>query len=296
MSNETIRIAIQKSGRLTEKTLQILKQSGLEFNLSNNVLFSQCEAFPVELMLVRDDDIPEYVADGICELGFVGFNVLQEKILKKGQSPDNIPILKHLGYGNCRLSLAISKEEEYTGLNYFNGKKIVTSYPKSLGEYFAKNDINAEIIEISGSVEVTPKLKIADAICDIVSSGATLKGNNLKEVDKILDSESILVKTPKELKPEQEQTIDRLLARLEGVMKSQRNKYIMMNADKDSLARIKEILPGVDEPSVMPLAGDDGRVAVHLVCEENVFWETMENLKSVGASSILVLPIEKFIS
>jgi ATP phosphoribosyltransferase len=206
-----------------------------------------------------------------------------------------VPILKTLGYGKCRLSLAIPEDSIYDGLDFFKGKKIATSYPKILENYFQDKGIEAEILEISGSVEVTPKLNIADGICDIVSSGATLRGNNLREVQEIMDSESVLVKTPKALRPEQEKTIQRLLNRLDGVMKSQKNKYIMMNASKSSLENIIKILPGVEEPSIMKLAGSEDRVAIHVVCQEDIFWETMENLKAAGATSILVLPIEKMI-
>lgn len=290
-----LNLAMQKSGRLTEKTLGIFKQAGIDFDIKKNALFASSTNFPLELMLVRDDDIPEYVLDGTCDLGVVGRNVLEEKVNQNGRFNDAIEILKELDFGQCRLSLAIDSKLKYEGPSYFNGKKVATSYPNILNRYFQKNEIRADVIKISGSVEITPKLGVADAICDIVSTGGTLKANGLKEVLTILESQSVLIQTPVNLTAEKKQILERLLQRIEGVMMAQKNKYIMMNADRSSIDDIKKLLPGADEPSVMPLAGSGDKVAVHLVCREDIFWETMENLKKVGASSILVLPIEKYL-
>lgn len=293
---DRIRMAIQKSGRLSEKSMALLTRCGLNFEWAKDKLFSRCENFPLDLMLLRDDDIPEYVNDGVCDLGIVGMNVLEEKLLGRHDTPgDGVVTLKKLGFGNCRLSLAVPNEKEYTGLSFFKGLRIATSYPRSLSRFLRQNDIAAKIVEISGSVEVAPALKIADVICDLVSTGTTLKSNGLREVETILKSESVFIKTRQDLPPEKNKEIERLLRRMEGVMKAAQTKYIMMNAPKDALTKVQALLPGMEHPSVLPLLGDDTRIAIHAVSSEEVFWETMEKLQAVGATSILVLPIEKII-
>lgn len=292
---EKLTIAIQKSGRLTEKTLKILSQCGLDFHIKKDVLFASCASYPAELMLVRDDDIPAYIANGTCDLGFVGENVLEEKVLKNNNYNLDIPIIKKMNYGKCRLSLAIPKEENYESIKDFEGKTIATSYPNILNDFLKSKEVNAKATMINGAVEITPKLNVADAICDIVSTGGTLKANGLKEVAQIYQSECVLVESPKSICDEKRKMIDQLLQRIEGVLSAQNTKYVMMNASKSKLEKIKQILPGAEEPSVMPLAHSSDKVAVHIVCKEEVFWQTMEQLKELGATSILVLPIEKYI-
>ncbi len=291
-----IRIALQKSGRLSEKSLDLLRRCGLDFEWSKDRLFSECKNFPLDVLLVRDDDIPEYVVDGVCELGIVGKNMLAEKILGRSQTvSDQAKILKELDFGFCRLTLATPKEEPYSSLQGFQGKRIATSYPASLRQFLQKEKIDAEIIELSGSVEIAPTLKIADAICDLVSTGATLRTNGLKEVVTVLESQSVLVQTRKPLSDLQQETIDRLKQRVDGVLKAEHIKYIMMNAPKSALDAIKKILPGMEAPTVIPLTSDGEKIAIHAVARENIFWDTMEKLKKAGASSILVVPIEKII-
>jgi ATP phosphoribosyltransferase len=295
-NKDRIRMAIQKSGRLSEKSLALLTRCGLNFEWAKDRLFCRCENFPLDLMLLRDDDIPEYISDGVCDLGIVGLNVLEEKLLGRHASPQEGALtLKKLGFGHCRLSLAIPSEKEFTGLGFFRGLRIATSYPRSLSRFLRQNDINAEIVEISGSVEVAPALKIADAICDLVSTGTTLRSNGLKEVRTILESESVFVQTRRPLLLTKKEAIDRLLARIEGVMKAAQTKYIMMNAPLAALTEIRSLLPGMEKPSILPLGNDNSRIAIHAVAHEGIFWETMEQLKLAGATSILVLPIEKII-
>ncbi|MCH2534121.1 MAG: ATP phosphoribosyltransferase [Bdellovibrionales bacterium] len=292
---EKLTIAIQKSGRLTDKTLNILSQCGLEFHIKKDVLFASCASYPAELMLVRDDDIPAYIANGTCDLGFVGENVLEEKVLKNNNYDLDIPIIKKMNYGKCRLSIAVPKEQYFESVKDLEGKVIATSYPNILNDFLKAQGVDAKATMINGAVEITPKLNVADAICDIVSTGGTLKANGLKEVAQIYQSECVLVESPKSICDEKRKMIDQLLQRLDGVLSAQNTKYVMMNASKASLDKIKEILPGAEEPSIMPLAQSSDKVAVHIVCKEEVFWKTIEQLKAAGASSILVLPIEKYI-
>ncbi len=287
-----IRIAMQKSGRLSEKSIALLNACGLDFNWSKNNLLSQATNFPLELMLVRDDDICEYVRKGICELGILGENMLAEGWREDG---DNPIVERRLGFGKCRLSLALPKTAVYSGAGDLEGKRIATSYPNVLRRFLLEKGVQAQISEISGSVELAPTLGVAEAICDLVSTGSTLRANNLREVQTVLASESVLVKTPRELSYEKAEVIRRLVSRVDGVQRADKNKYIMMNAPRAALPLIHDVLPGMDNPSIMQLDGAEEMVAVHAVCQENVFWETMEKLKAVGATSILVVPIEKIL-
>lgn len=288
---ERIKMAIQKSGRLTEKTLGLLKNCGVEFSWSKDKLYSVGLNFPLDLLLVRDDDIPEYVLDGVCDLGIVGENVLTEKTLKRKK---NLKPLKNLGFGKCRLSMAIPNALKYPGPELFQNSKIATSYPYTMQNWLEQNNVTAEVIELAGSVEIGPQIGVCDYICDLVSTGNTLRSNGLKEVQTILESQSVIIETPSEfLTPEKKTLINRLMSRIAGVQTAKSSKYIMLNCSLNNLEKIKTILPGVERPSVVPLEGDLNRVAVHSVCQENVFWETIENLKEAGASGILVLPIEK---
>lgn len=291
-----IKLTLQKSGRLTEKSTSLLSRCGLDFEWSKDKLFSRCENFPMDMLMVRDDDIPEYVCDGVTQLGIVGLNVLREKVLTRPKNkPNGVKILKELGFGHCRLSIAIPKERVYDDASSLSGLRIATSYPGLLQEFLDKNNVQAEIIEMSGSVEIAPTMNLADCICDLVSTGRTLMSNGLREVQLIMRSQSILVQTGQAMSEVQQELVDRLVRRVEGVMKAGQSKYIMMNAPESAVASIRDVIPGMENPTVMPLDGSGGRVAIHAVSPEPVFWETMERLKDLGASSILVVPIEKII-
>ena len=296
-SNARLRVAVQKSGRLAEKSISLFTKCGLDFDLRKDRLLHNSPDFPVDLMLVRDDDIPEYVADGVCDLGIVGENVLQEKYFcQPNANPCHVEMLFQLGFGSCRLALAVPENFPYESPRSLQGKRIATSYPSCLKKYLRSQGVEAQIRELAGSVEIAPALNIADAICDLVSTGSTLQSNGLREVTEIFRSQACIVRTGRALSAEKTALMDRLLQRIQGVLKASRSKYIMMNAHMSALPRIRAILPGMEEPSVMPLGLDGERVAVHAVASEEVFWETIEKLKAAGASSILVLPIEKVIS
>ncbi|MBN1115313.1 MAG: ATP phosphoribosyltransferase, partial [Oligoflexia bacterium] len=270
-------IAMQKSGRLTDKTIELLNKCGLDLEPGKRELIFSSKKFPVDIMLVRDDDIPEYVYDGVCDLGVVGLNVLEETVLRQnGSMEPGIPVIRKLNYGYCRLSLAIPEKENYDGPQYFNNKSIATSYPKLLKKFLEQNKIKAKIIELKGSVEIAPALDIADCICDLVSTGSTLKANNLKEAVTILESQSVVIQCPKLDIKEKLDLVNRLLTRLDGVIKADQTKYIMMNANKNSLEKIKSLLPGMGNPSIMNLANSKDGIAIHAVCRENIFWETIE--------------------
>jgi ATP phosphoribosyltransferase len=292
-----IRIAIQKSGRLSEKSTSLFTKCGLDFDLHKNRLLHASPEFPIDLMLVRDDDIPGYVADGVCDLGIVGENVLREKYTSRADvQPGGLEILSRLGFGHCRLSLAAPASLDYKGPASLQGLKIATSYPSCLQEFLKSHGVEAQTVELGGSVEIAPALEIADAICDLVSTGGTLQSNGLKEVAQIFESQACIVRSGKSFSPEKTVLVERLMQRIHGVLRAGRSKYIMMNAPRTALAQILEILPGMEEPSVMPLGIDGQKIAIHAVASEDVFWETIESLKAVGANSILVLPIEKVIS
>ena len=281
-----LKIAIQKSGRLSESSLKLLKECGIEFNNGLNKLKAEAFNFPLEVFFLRDDDIPQYVEDGVADIGIVGENVMLEK-------NKSVKLVDKLGFGKCRLSIAIPKDQKYKSLKDFNGKRFATSYPIILAEYLKKNKIKAEIQEISGSVEIAPGIGLADAICDLVSSGSTLFTNGLKEVEVILKSESVLIAN-KKLKKEQQEILNKLLFRINAVRKSKNTKYILLNAPNNKLETICKILPGMKSPTIIPLA-EKGWSSVHSVVEENQFWEIIEKLKSNGAQGILVVPIEKMI-
>jgi ATP phosphoribosyltransferase len=284
-----LRIAIQKSGRLAEKSVALFLKCGLDFDLRKDRLLYECQEFPIDLMLVRDDDIPEYVADGVCDLGVVGENVL----LERGSS---VELVTQLGFGACRLAIAIPEGERYDGPRSLQGKRIATSYPNCLKRYLASIEVTAHIVELSGSVEIAPGLEIADAVCDMVSTGGTLRSNGLKEVQPVFKSQALLVRHPRPLEPALASDLARLLQRVEGVLRASQSKYIMMNAPRRALEQIRAIIPGMEEPSIIPLGSSGEKIAIHAVARENVFWETIEKLKEVGASSILVMPIEKVIA
>ncbi len=281
-----LRIAIQKSGRLHEDSIKLLKECGIDINNGVNKLKTEAANFPLEVFFLRDDDIPQYVEDGVADIGIVGENVVLEK---------NRPLrtVEKLGFGKCRLAMAVPKGMEYTSIRDLNGQRIATSYPVILGDYLKRMDIEAEIHEISGSVEIAPGIGLADAICDLVSSGSTLFMNGLKEVETILRSEAVLVSNNR-LTAEQQQVLDKLLFRIQAVKKAKNNKYVLLNAPNDKLPEIIGLLPGMKSPTVLPLA-EAGWSSVHSVLNENDFWDIIESLKAAGAQGILVVPIEKMV-
>ncbi|MCC5914074.1 MAG: ATP phosphoribosyltransferase [Balneolaceae bacterium] len=287
-SNTSLRIAIQKSGRLTDKTITLLEGIGLKFDDYKRSLLVKCRNFDVELLLIRDDDIPEYVQDGVCDLGFVGANTVAE-------DEADVTILRGLDYGVCRLSLAAPKNGGIKKVEDFSGKKIATSYPVLTRKFFEERGISdTTIVTLSGSVEIAPRLEIADAITDLVSTGGTLKANGLVEIAKIFDSETQLIQTNKPLSDGKKQLINKMLQRIEGHKTAAESRYIMMNAPETSVPEIKKIIPSMKSPTVMPLA-DNGMVAVHTVIPIDTFWDVMEQLKEAGASDIVMLPIESMI-
>ena len=281
-----LKIAIQKSGRLSESSLKLLKECGIEFDNGLNKLKAEAFNFPLEVFFLRDDDIPQYVEDGVADIGIVGENVMLEKNKKTD-------LIAKLGFGKCRLSVAIPKEKNYSSLKDLKGKRFATSYPTILSAYLKKNKIKAEIQEISGSVEIAPGIGLADAICDLVSSGSTLFTNGLKETEVILRSEAVLLAN-QDLKKEQKIILNKLLFRIDAVRKAKNNKYILLNAPNNKLKTICRILPGMKSPTILPLA-EAGWSSVHSVVEEDQFWEIIEKLKTNGAQGILVVPIEKMI-
>lgn len=280
-----LKIAIQKSGRLHEDSIRLLKECGIDISNGGNKLKSTASNFPLEVYFLRDDDIPQYVEDAVADIGIVGENVVYEK--KK-----EVDVMEKLGFGKCRLSIAVDKSESYTKQS-LQGKKIATSYPVILQEFLDKSNISAEIHEISGSVEIAPGIGLADAICDLVSSGSTLLTNGLKEAETILESQSVLIRN-KNLGEAQQQLLDKLLFRLRAVRKAKNNKYILLNAPNEKLNDIIALLPGMKSPTVLPLA-QSGWSSVHSVVDENDFWGIIEQLKAAGAQGILVVPIEKMI-
>lgn len=281
-----IRIAVQKSGRLSEESLKLIKECGIKFHNGTGKLKSTATNFPVEFLFLRDDDIPGYVSDGVADLGIVGENELVEK-------NKEVTILKKLGFSKCRLSLAIPKGEDYPGIGYFEGKNIATSYPKILGDYLKKKKVQAEIHEISGSVEIAPSIGLAEGICDIVSSGSTLMMNGLKEVEEIFQSEAVLIRN-NALSVEKQQIVEKLLFRMDAVQKGKKNKYVLLNAPNASLDKIISLIPGMRSPTILPLA-EEGWSSVHSVISEDQFWENIEELRTAGAQGILVIPIEKMV-
>ncbi|HJW16606.1 MAG TPA: ATP phosphoribosyltransferase [Flavisolibacter sp.] len=281
-----LKIAIQKSGRLHDDSIQLLKDCGIAVKNGNNQLKTVADNFPLEAYFLRDDDIPQYVEDNVAHIGIVGENVLFEK-------NKSVDVVEQLGFGKCRLSIAVQKNEQYNDANYLQGKKIATSYPELTRQFLHANKIQAEIHEISGSVELAPGIGLADAICDLVSSGSTLFMNGLKEVQTILKSQAVLVRS-KQLAPGEQSLLDQLLFRIRAVKKAQNNKYVLLNAPNDSLEKIISLLPGMKSPTVLPLA-ETGWSSVHSVLNEDEFWEKIEALKNAGAQGILVIPIEKMI-
>ncbi|MEB2781178.1 ATP phosphoribosyltransferase [Algoriphagus sp. C2-6-M1] len=281
-----IRIAVQKSGRLSDDSLSLIKECGIKFYNGTGKLKSTSTNFPIEFLFLRDDDIPGYVADGVADLGIVGQNEVVEK-------NKDVTTMKLLGFSKCRLSLAVAKGQEYNGVQFFEGKNIATSYPKILGDYLKSQHINADIHEISGSVEIAPSIGLAEGICDIVSSGSTLMMNGLKEVEEIFKSEAVLI-SHTNLPDWKKEIAEKLLFRINAVQKGKSSKYVLLNAPNESISKITSLIPGMRSPTILPLA-QEGWSSVHSVLNEDQFWENIEELRAAGAEGILVVPIEKMI-
>lgn len=281
-----LKIAIQKNGRLSENSKRLLEECGIKFSNGPGVLKTSATNFPVEVLFLRDDDIPQYVEQQVADIGILGENMVFEK-------DKDVKIMEKLGFAQCRLSLAIPKEETYSGLQFFMNKKIATSYPKLLSDFFKRNNIIAEIEEISGSVEIAPGIGLADAVCDIVSSGSTLLTNGLREVETVMKSQAAIIAN-KSINDEKKEILELLLFRIRAVKNAKENKYILLNAPESAISRISEILPGMKSPTILPLM-EKGWYSLHSVVKEDTFWESINQLKQAGAEGILVIPIEKMI-
>lgn len=281
-----LKIAIQKNGRLSEKSLQLLNKCGIRLLNGERTLKASSQNFPIEVLFLRDDDIPQYVEQGVADVGILGENEVWEQ-------NKNVTILKKLGFANCRLSLALPKEIQYNGVSYFNNKKIATSYPFILQQFFDENNISAEIETISGSVEIAPGIGLADGIFDIVSTGSTLQMNGLKEVKTVAKSEAVLISN-RSLNAEKEDILNQLLFRIQSVINAAENKYILLNAPNDSVQQIAEVLPGMKSPTVLPLK-EKGWSSIHSVIREDEFWDNIDRLKTLGAEGILIVNVEKMI-
>ncbi len=292
---DRLRLAIQKSGRLSSDSLDLLAHCGIRVKSAKERLLLHSDNFPIDLLFVRDDDIPQLVMDGVCDLGIVGTNVLEEAALERrtNGTAGGYFIERSLDFGGCRLALALPEERPYHSAQDLQGLRIATSYPQLTKRFLAEQKITAEVVYLSGSVEIAPRLGLADVICDLVASGSTLEANKLRAVETVFKSTAVLLRSAHELAANQSHSLEILLRRIDGVQKAAGTKYIMLHAPKTALAEIRHLLPGSENPTILPLAGDDTKVALHAVCSEAVFWETMESLKKAGASSILVLPIEK---
>ena len=286
-----LHIALQRSGRLSDLSRDLLREAGLRIESGKNSLTARAANFPADLMFVRDDDIPTFVADGACEFGIVGENVLAEAAL--GQAEPGFEVLAQLGFGRCSLRLAAPERLPYDGPQSLAGQRIATSYPRLLRRFLDQQGVEAEVVEMKGAVELAPRLEIANFICDLVSTGATLEANGLRALDTVLDSQAVLIRTLKPLDDNRAEIAAQLMSRIDGVLATKESKYIMLNASGEALKRITDLLPGAEAPTILPLHGRPGHFAVHAVCQESVFWETLQNLKAAGASAILVVPIEK---
>ena len=282
----TLRIAIQKSGRLNQDSLQLLKDCGISIDNGKDQLKAIASNFPLEVFYLRNGDIPQYLRDGVVDIAIIGENVLIEKGV-------DIDIAEKLGFSNCKVSLAIPKNESYTGINYFENKRIATSYPNTIKNYLKEQGVTSQLHIINGSVEIAPNIGLADGICDIVSSGSTLFKNNLKEVEVLLTSEAVLAVSPK-ISSENRLLLNKLQFRIQSVLKGRNSKYILLNAPNNSLQEIINVLPGMKSPTVFPLA-QEGWSSVHSVINKNQFWEIIDQLKLKGAEGILVCPIEKMV-
>ena len=299
MDRETrLRLAVQKSGRLTEPSVELLTRCGLKLSRGKDQLMGFGENMPLDVLFVRDDDIPDLVQEDVCDLGLVGLNVLEERRLEmiaRGTTA-RFETLRSLDFGRCRLSIAVPDGASYDGAASLQGKRIATTYPYTLGRFLEQRGLQANIVTLSGAVEIAPRLGRADVICDLVSTGSTLQANHLREVETVLESHAVLIRTPVALPAIKNEWVERLLMRMDGVEQVKGSKYIMLHAPRSALPAIRLLLPGSEGPTIIPLEGTTDRVAVHAVCRESVFWETLESLKKAGASAVLVLPVEKMLA
>jgi ATP phosphoribosyltransferase len=293
-----LKIAVQKSGRLTEHSLDLLSHCGLKYTRGKDQLMCYGENMPLDVLFVRDDDIPDLVQEDVCDLGLVGLNVVEEKRLAfQARGLGNLfETVQLLDFGRCRLCIAVPDGFDYRGAASLEDKRIATTYPHILSRFLAQRGVRADVVVLSGSVEVAPRLGRADLICDLVSTGSTLAANHLRQAEIILESQAVLIRTPVPIPVEKQEWTRRLLMRIDGVEQVKGSKYIMLHAPRAALPEIAKLLPGSETPTVIPLEGHGDRVAVHAVCRENVFWETLEQLKAAGASSVLVLPVEKMLA
>lgn len=298
MDEPRLKLAIQKSGRLTDPSLDMLARCGLKISRGKDQLMAYGENMPLDVLFVRDDDIPDLVQEDVCDLGLVGLNVLEEKRLELAARghPVRFQSLRTLDFGRCRLSLAVPEGQAFSGAASVQGKRIATTYPYLLEHYLRERALSADIVTLSGAVEIAPRLGRADLICDLVSTGSTLQANHLREVETVLESHAVLIRTPLALPPPKHEWVERLVMRLDGVQQVRESKYIMLHAPRAALDEIRRLLPGSEFPTIIPLEGSPDKVAVHAVCRENVFWETLERLKKAGASALLVLPVEKMLA
>ncbi len=295
---ERIKLAVQKSGRLTDPSLELLKNCGLKLSRGRDQLMGFGENMPLDVLFLRDDDIPDLVQEDVADLGLVGRNVLEEKrleLISRGHPP-SFTELRTLDYGRCRLSLAIPEGVSYEGPRSLAGKRIATTYPFTLERWLRERSVEADIVTLSGAVEIAPRLGRSDFVCDLVSTGSTLQANHLREVEVVMHSQAVIIRTPVELPPSKQDWVDRLLLRIDGVQQVRESKYIMLHASRSALPQIRRLLPGSESPTIIPLEGSNDKVAIHAVCRENVFWETLESLKKAGASALLVLPVEKMLA
>jgi ATP phosphoribosyltransferase len=298
MDELRLKLAVQKSGRLTDPSLDMLGRCGLKLSRGKDQLMGYGENMPLDVLFVRDDDIPDLVQEDVCDLGLVGLNVLEEKRLElreRGHAA-RFQQIRTLDFGRCRLSLAIPEGGSFEGSSSLRGKRIATTYPYLLQKYLRERDISADIVTLSGAVEIAPRLGRADLICDLVSTGSTLQANHLREVETVMESHAVIIRTPLTLPPEKDEWVERLMMRIDGVQQVKESKYIMLHAPRAALAEIRRLLPGSESPTIIPLEGFPDKVAIHAVCRENVFWETLESLKKAGASALLVLPVEKMLA
>jgi len=295
---QRLRLAVQKSGRLTDPSLDLLQRCGLKLSRGKDQLMGFGENMPLDVLFVRDDDIPDLVQEDVCDLGLVGLNVLEERRLELASrgAQARFEVLRKLDFGRCRLSLAVPEGMSFEGVGSLRGKRIATTYPFMLERFLREADIKADIVTLSGAVEIAPRLGRADLVCDLVSTGSTLQANHLREAHTILESHAVLIRTPVALAPVKSEWVERLLMRIDGVEQVKESKYIMLHAPRSALAQIRKLLPGSESPTIIPLEGSPERVAIHAVCRENVFWETLESLKKAGASAVLVLPVEKMLA
>lgn len=288
LNGNNLKIAIQKKGRLSTKSLELLSASGVEFDSTEGLLFARGRNYPLDVLFLRDDDIPEYVQDGVTDLGVVGLNVVREKRA-------DVAVLDYLGFGGCELCIAVPKTSRLRSIRDLDGKRIATSYPVLLEEFMSKQGLETRIIEINGSVEIAPSLDVADAICDLVSTGSTLRIHDLVPIEIILRSEAALVANRDALEvPRKKEVVDQLRMRLASHLRARKTKYVMMNAPREALDEIRDILPGMKSPTIVPLADPD-MMAVHTAVPEEYFWDVIEKLKRAGATDILVVPVEKMV-